>query len=242
MAEMKFYIIGPEAAGLKAWADDSGKDKPVEIYGLPDDTPPGSIVICEGRWKFNRGEGYSFLAQSHDIIKQGIGGSITIKCLISRMLYACGAGINGIWVTRGKEAEGSTLLTSEGVNKITLYGIRRNESVRFTPQPDTDYTLEIRNKVIFLAYRVTDESGKIVADFSISYSALICALLMPLAGLVSACAYYAKGNGIGTTHSLLTSYLSWFLWAMAAAFSGLNVPLTSLFGAAWAVWESVFMQ
>ena len=106
MAEMKFYIIGPEAAGLKAWADDSGKDKPVGIYGLPDDTPPGSIVICEGRWKFNRGEGYSFLAQSHDIIKRGIGGSITIKCLISRMLYACGAGINGIWVTRGHVIQG----------------------------------------------------------------------------------------------------------------------------------------
>jgi len=242
MTEIKCYIIGHSDGCLTAWVDDSGKDKPVRISGPPDDTPPGSIVSCDGYWKFNRGEGYSFLSQKHKILKRGNGGSITIKSDISRLLHIYGIGINGIWISRRQESDGATLLTSDGVNKITVYGNKRNEIVRFTPLRDTDYTLEVRNKCIFLTYRITDAAGNVITDYSISYAALACALLIPLAGLVSACAYYSKGNRIAAMHSVLTSYLSWFAWAIVSALSGLNVSFTSLLGAAWALCESYFMQ
>lgn len=242
MAVIKCYLIRHEGTKFAAWVDDSGKDKPVDIISMPTDTPLGSIVRCVGRWKFSRGEGYSFHVESHEVLKRGNGGRITIKSRINKWLHIYGIGINGIWIDRRQDAEGCTLLTSDGINKITLFGNRRDETVHFSPKPDTKYTLEIRNKGIFLTYRISDEAGNVVADFSMSYLAMIAALLVPLAGLVGACVYYAKGNRIGVQHSLLTSYLSWFLWGIGAALTGLNVPFSSFFGAAWVIIQSLFMQ
>lgn len=111
MAKVKFLIVKVDDSVVLARAASDGKDKDIQLFGnVPQDLMPGTIVICNGKWKFDSKSGFHFVSDNYEIKRKGTGSTLKIVCTIK---------------TRATRRDGFEILingVSFGYHKITSDG------------------------------------------------------------------------------------------------------------------------
>lgn len=225
MAKVKFLIVKVDDSVVLARAASDGKDKDIQLFGnVPQDLMPGTIVICNGKWKFDSKSGFHFVSDNYEIKRKGIGSTLKIVCTINtRAIKRDGFEIliNGVSFGYHKITSDGFMIEvplCEGTNKMEFARGRDYDTLRLPPlQPHNSYIVQISISLFAAKYVVTDKDGQLIKNDSASTLSLIFAAIIPLWGLLYGIRNIMIGHRIAAKLTFAITFLALYCWIMVSA-------------------------
>lgn len=225
MAKVKFLIVKVDDSVVLARAASDGKDKDIQLFGnVPQDLMPGTIVICNGKWKFDSKSGFHFVSDNYEIKRKGTGSTLKIVCTIKTRAIKCDKFkilINGVSFGYHKITSDGFMAEvplCEGTNIMEFARGRDYDTLRLPPlQPHNSYTVHISLSLFAAKYVVTDKDGQLIKNDSASTLSLIFAAIIPLWGLLYGIRNIMIGHRIAAKLTFVITFLAFYCWMIASA-------------------------